>query len=150
MFWLASPGFAKRVEPVEEFLRHQVALEERQVEIVVLVVARHWTAQYVWSSHAPAALKQGVEADVVEAIRIGAPAQFDRNMDTVLYRLCKTLLDRREVDYSLWAQAQQELGECRINEVFGLLGLYTSVSLTMVSYRMPTKLGVSEPMDPLP
>lgn len=64
MFWLASPGFAERLEPVEELLRHQVTLGERQVEIIVLLVARYWTAQYVWSSHAPAALNHGVEADV--------------------------------------------------------------------------------------
>ena len=37
-FWLASPGFSDRIEPVEKFLRHGVSLEERLVEIVVLVV----------------------------------------------------------------------------------------------------------------
>ena len=46
-FWLASPGFADRIEPVEEFLRHGVSLDERLVEIAVLVVAKHWRAQYV-------------------------------------------------------------------------------------------------------
>lgn len=44
-FWLASPGFSDRIEPVKEFLRHGVSLEERLVEIVVLVVAKHWRAQ---------------------------------------------------------------------------------------------------------
>lgn len=34
-FWLASPGFADRIEPVADFLRHGVALEARQVELVV-------------------------------------------------------------------------------------------------------------------
>jgi len=37
-FWLASPGFADRIEPVEDFLRHGVALEERQVELIVLAI----------------------------------------------------------------------------------------------------------------
>jgi hypothetical protein len=36
---LASPGFADRIEPVEEFLRHRVSLEERLVEVAVLVEA---------------------------------------------------------------------------------------------------------------
>ena len=56
-FWLASPGFADRIEPVEEYLRHGVTVDERLVEIAVLVVAKHWRAQYVWTSHGPAAEK---------------------------------------------------------------------------------------------
>jgi 4-carboxymuconolactone decarboxylase len=146
-FWLASPGFADRIEPVEDFLRHGVALDERQVEILVLVVARHWRSQYVWSSHAPAALKAGVEPRVVEAIRTGAAPRFERGEDAACHALCQSLLERREVDAALWARAQALLGERRINEILGLLGLYTSVCLTMVAYRMPTKNGEPDPLD---
>jgi 4-carboxymuconolactone decarboxylase len=145
-FWLASPEFADRMEPIEDFLRHGVALEERQVEIVVLVVARHWTSQYVWSSHAPAALKAGVEEAAVEAIRNRAPAQFTHEEDRLCYELCKGLLEQNTVDDPLWAQAQAVLGDRRINEIMGLLGLYTAVCLTMVTYRMPTKNGEPNPL----
>jgi len=146
-FWLASPGFADRIEPVEDFLRHGVALEGRQVELIVLAIARHWKSQYVWSSHAPAALQAGVEADVVEAIRTGAAVPLAREDDALCYAFSKALLAGEGVDDTLWAKAQALLGERRINEIMGLLGLYTSVCLTMVAYRMPTKNG--EP-DPLP
>ncbi len=145
-FWLASPGFADRMEPVEEFLRHGVKLAERQVEIVVLVVARHWKSQYVWSSHAPMALAAGVEAAVVEAIRSGTIAPFERDEDAVCYSMCKALLDSHTLDDALWAQAQALLGEQCINEVLGLIGLYTSACLTMVSYRMPTKNNEPDPL----
>ena len=145
-FWLASPGFTDRIEPVEEFLRYGVALEERQVEIVVLVVARHWSSQYVWSSHAPAALKAGVEEQVVEAIRTRADVTFERDQDTVLFAFCKALLEEHAVDDSLWAQTEAALGDRCLNEVMGLLGLYTSVCLTMVAYRMPPKDGESNPL----
>ena len=146
-FWLASPGFADRIEPVEEFLRYGVALEERQVEVIVLFVARHWKSQYVWSSHAPAALKASVEVDVVEAIRTNAVAHFERDEDAVCYALCKALLEDHVVDDRLWAHAQAMLGERRINEIMGLLGLYTSVCLTMVAYRMPTKNDEPNPLN---
>ena len=46
---------------------------------------------------------------------------------------------------ALWAQAETVLGERGINELLGLLGLYTSVCLTMVTYRMPTKGGEPDP-----
>lgn len=145
-FWLASPGFADRIEPVEDFLRHGVALEERQVEIIVLVVARHWRAQYVWSSHAPAALQAGVDESVIEAIRTGAAVSLTREDDALCYTLTKALLAGDGVNDMLWAKSQAILDERRINEIMGLLGLYTSVCLTMVTYRMPTRNGEPDPL----
>ena len=146
-FWLASPGFADRIEPVEEFLRHGVSLDERLVEIAVLVVAKHWRAQYVWTSHGPAAEKAGVAPAIVEAIRAGAAPDFDRDDEATSYRFCAALMGGQGADDALWAEACAAFGETGVNELLGLLGLYTSVCLTMVGYRMPTKNG--EP-DPLP
>lgn len=146
-FWLASPGFSDRIEPVEEFLRLGVSLEERLVEVVVLVVAKHWRAQYVWTSHGPAAEKAGVDAAIVEAIRAGRTPVFEHDDEAVCYDLASALTNGQGLDDPLWARAKGILGEVGITEVLGLIGLYTSVCLTMVAYRMPTKNG--EP-DPLP
>tara|TARA_R110002110_G_scaffold85816_1_gene223275 strand:- start:18360 stop:18908 length:549 start_codon:yes stop_codon:yes gene_type:complete len=146
-FWLASPGFADRIEPVEEFLRHGVSLEERLVEVAVLVVAKHWRAQYVWTSHGPAAEKSGVAPEIVEAIRAGDTPDFTRDDEAVCYRFCADMMAGQGLDDGLWDAAKAAFGETGINELLGLLGLYTSVCQTMVAYRMPTKNG--EP-DPLP
>lgn len=146
-FWLASPGFSDRIEPVEEFLRHGVSLDERLVEVVVLVVAKHWGAQYVWTSHGPAAEKAGIDPAIVEAIRAGEQPVFAKDDEALCYDLARTLIGGQGVDDGLWSRAGDIIGESGINEVLGLLGLYTSVCLTMVAYRMPTKNG--EP-DPLP
>lgn len=146
-FWLASPGFSDRVEPVEEFLRHGVSLEERLVEVVVLVIAKHWRAQYVWTSHGPAAEKSGVDSAIVEAIRSGQTPDFTHDDEAVCYEVSSALVNGQGLDDALWARANSAIGEEGINEVLGLIGLYTSVCLTMVAYKMPTKNG--EP-DPLP
>ena len=146
-FWLASPGFAQRIEPVEEHLRHGISLEERLVEVVVLVVAKHWRAQYVWTSHGPAAEKAGVDPAIVEAIRAGTVPVFGKADEALCYEVATVLVQGRDVDDALWQHAVETIGEVGVNELLGLLGLYTSVCLTMVAYRMPTKNG--EP-DPLP
>ena len=146
-FWLASPGFSDRIEPVEEFLRHGVSLEERLVEVIVLVIAKHWRAQYVWTSHGPAAEKAGVDPAIVEAIRMGRTPDFENEDEAVCYDVTSALANGQGLDDALWSRADNTIGEVGINEVLGLIGLYTSVCLTMVAYRMPTKNG--EP-DPLP
>ena len=145
-FWLASPGFADRIEPVEEFLRHGVSLDERLVEIAVLVVAKHWRAQYVWTSHGPAAEKSGVAPAIVEAIRAGREPTFTHGDEAVCYRFCAALISGQGADDTLWAETQAAFGETGVNELLGLLGLYTSVCLTMVGYRMPTKNGEPDPL----
>jgi 4-carboxymuconolactone decarboxylase len=144
-FWLSSPGFAERIEPVEEFLRYGVSLQERQVEIVVLLVARHWRSAYVWTSHAPAALRSGVSEVAVDAILAGEPPPFESDADRICHDLVRALLEERSVDDALWERARSGIGEQQVNEIMGLLGLYTAVCLTMVAYRMPTKSGEDDP-----
>lgn len=138
-FWLSSAQFADHIEPVEKFLRHDAALDTQQVEVITLVVAHHWDSQYVWSSHAPAALRAGVTADNVDAIRLGQAPEFEREQDNLCYRLAQQLLQARSVPDDLWSQALSGLGEPQVNELLGLLGLYTSVCLTMVAYQVPAK-----------
>lgn len=145
-FWFAAPGFADRIERVEEFLRHQVSLDDRHVEIAVLCVAKRWKAQYVWTSHAPATTQAGVDAAAVEAIRTGREPVFAREDEAVCYAICHGLLNGDGIGDPLWERAKAVFGERGVNELLGLLGLYTSVCLTMVTYRMPTKNGEPDPL----
>lgn len=144
-FWLAAPEFTDRIEPVEDHLRHGISLEERLIELVVLAVARHWQARYVWTSHAPAAEKAGVSPEVVEAIRAGGIPIFPKDDEAVCHAFASALLEGREVDDRLWAEITAVAGDRGISEIMGLLGLYTSVCLTMVAYRVPTKSGEPDP-----
>src|SRR5262249_48734078 len=38
-------------------------------ELAILIVAKHWSAEYVWNAHHTAAERNGIKPDVVEAIR---------------------------------------------------------------------------------
>lgn len=147
LFWLSSPGYADRMERVEEHLRFHISLDQRAIEVVVLTCARHWKAAYVWTAHVPQALAASVEDTAVEAILNGDRPQFERDCDAVCYALCATLLPGGDITDDLWQQAHAVIGESGINEVVGLIGLYTSVCLTMVSYRKPTKNGEPQPFE---
>lgn len=144
-FWLAAPGYAERMEKVEDFLRHGVILDARLVELLVLLSARHWRCSYVWTSHVGTALRVGLDPAAVEAIRCNERPELAREDEAVCHDLCQALLAARDVNDTLWAQARTLLGERGINELLGLLGLYTSACLTMLAYRVPTKNGESDP-----
>src|SRR5207244_13115676 len=49
-------------------------------ELAILIVAKHWSAEYVWNAHHQAGVRAGLPADVVEAIRVGErPAEMERD-----------------------------------------------------------------------
>lgn len=144
-YWLAAPRFSDLMEPVEKYLRYEVSFEERIVEVAVLVIARHWQARYVWTSHAPAAIKAGIGADAVEAIRTGRQPVFANDDETTCHSLCHALMNGGGVDDSLWQRAVDTFGERGIAEITGLIGLYSAVCATMVAYQVPTKGGEPDP-----
>ena len=124
---------------------YEVSFEERIVEVAVLAIARHWRARYVWTSHAPAAVKAGVDAAIVEAIRTGAAPVFARQDEAACFAFCRALVGGNEVDDALWARTRDIFGERGIAEIMGLIGLYSAVCATMVAYRVPTKGGEPDP-----
>ena len=144
-YWLAAPGYSDRMEPVEKYLRYEVSFEERIVEIAVLIIAAHWRARYVWTSHAPAAVKAGIAPVIVEAIRTGGSPAFDKDDEATCYAFCSALIGGREIDDALWTRTRDIFGERGITEIIGLIGLYGSVCATMVAYRVPTKNGEDDP-----
>ena len=146
-FWLASPGFAEHIEPLEEYLRAQSSLPDTAIEVLVLVCARHWRASYVWTAHVPPALKAGVEQSVIDAILTGEMPASGRAEDLLCCAFCQNLLSGAAAHDTLWQRANETFGAAGVNELFGLIGLYTTVCLTMVGYRMPTKNGEPDPFD---
>ena len=45
------------------YLTTKPTLDTRVIELGIMVTARHWTQQYEWNAHYPAAIKAGVKAE---------------------------------------------------------------------------------------
>src|SRR5215468_6468419 len=53
-------------------------------ELAILVVAKHWSAEYVWNAHHTAAVRYGITPETVEAIRAGKrPANMEKDVAAV-------------------------------------------------------------------
>ena len=66
--WLRNPAIADAADRFGTILRNG-SLDQRLFELMVLMVARHWSAQYEWFAHARHALEAGLAPAVVDAIR---------------------------------------------------------------------------------
>lgn len=143
--WLRSPDLADRAQRLGEFVRFKSSLPQRLVELAVLFTARHWRAQFEWFAHAPIALKEGLDADVVAALRYGAEPRFARDDEAAVYAVCRELYAGARVSDATYETARRHLGERGVVELVGVLGYYALVSMTLNAFRVGLPPGESPP-----
>src|SRR5438874_2913197 len=66
--WIHSPTVASGMEHIGTFLNKRSSLSPREVEIGILVIARHWQGHYVMQAHVREGKKVGLTQKVIDAI----------------------------------------------------------------------------------
>ena len=102
-------------------------------ELAILVVAKHWSAEYVWNAHHAYGVRMGLTQDVVEAIRTGArPSKMEPDVEAV-YNFATEFIATRQVSDATLRAAKGVLGGDRgVVDLVGTMGLY-QISSMMVS-----------------
>ena len=67
--WIRNAGLAAVTGQMAKLLRYEGKLEAPLFEMITMLVARQWTAHYVWSVHAKEATRVGLAPEILEAIR---------------------------------------------------------------------------------
>jgi len=138
---LHSPELADKWQQLGELLRYRTSLPTRLSELAVLVAARHHDCQYVWQAHAPVALKAGVVAETVEAIRAGRrPAAMPPD-EAAVYDYARELLESKVVGDAAYAAALQRLDVRGVVELTCLLGYYVMVAMSLNAHGQSERLG---------
>jgi 4-carboxymuconolactone decarboxylase len=138
---LRSPVLLDRVAKTGEYLRFDGVLDARVRELVTCAVARHVSNQFEWTMHAPLALKAGVAAQAIEALRVGAaprPLQADEQAG---FEFATELLRTHGVSDPTYAAALQAFGEQGVVELAALVGYFAMVSWVMNVARTPAQAG---------
>ena len=111
-------------------------------ELAILVVAKHWSAEYVWNAHHNAAVRLGLPADVVEAIRVGKrPATMEKDVE-VVYDFATAFMSKRTLSDVEVNAAKQVLGGDRgVVDLVGTMGLYQISSMMVALDQTPLPQG---------
>jgi 4-carboxymuconolactone decarboxylase len=143
--WLTSPDLADKAQALGAFCRFGTSLHPRLSELAILVAGAHWQAGYEWFAHAPIAVAAGVSPAAVEAIRKGeAPAGLPADEQAV-YKFAHEMVKNRRVSEPTFQAAKALLGEKAVVELVGVLGYYTLISMTIVTFDVPLPAGTPEP-----
>ncbi len=143
--WLNSPELADRAQALGAFCRYGTVLPPALSELAIVTVGAYWKAGYEWAVHAPIALRAGVGADVIEAIRTGKQPKFDRADAAALYGFTHELLHNRKVSEATYRTAEKELGSCALVDLVGIIGYYGLISMTIVAFGVPVPEGAADP-----
>ena len=108
--WLRIPNLAHTANELTLALRENGKLEKRLFELIVLIVVRHWSAQYAWSAHEPNAVAAGLSPDVIAAIRERRKPDFKKADERMIYEAVSELLDTKELSAPTYDRLLKQFG----------------------------------------
>jgi 4-carboxymuconolactone decarboxylase len=135
--WIHSPTVAAGMEHIGTFLNKRSSLSPREVEIGILVIARHWKGDYVLQAHIREGKKQGLTQETIDAILADADPKLDDPHERAVHRFATALAGGATMSDADFAAIEAALGREGVAEVLVLLGYYTSVALAMKVHEVP-------------
>jgi 4-carboxymuconolactone decarboxylase len=146
---LRSPEMGDMAQALGAYARFNSSLPGKLREMSIIMAARFWMAQFEWNAHKRAALAEGLDPAIVDAIATGQrPANMDAD-ETVIYDFVDEMLNDKRVSDESFAAAIDSLGERGVVDVIGTVGYYSMVSLLLNVDEYPLGEGVEPELQPL-
>ena len=136
-FSLHCPEITEVWAPLGETMRLHSSFPPRLQEFVIIITARHWDCNYVFHSHFGHAVKDGLPAAAVDAMRRGDRPSLDKEDEAVFYAYCTELLEQHKVSDQTYERAQALFGIPGVVELTALIGYYSMVCMTVIAHQMP-------------
>lgn len=146
--WIRLPEIAAAANGFGNALRLDGALDRRLFELIVLVVARHWSAQYEWFVHEPAAQRAGLGPEIIAAIRDGREPSGERADERMARTFTAELLQTRTVSPATYERALEVFGLDLVIEMVTVIGFYTTAAMMINAFDAPVP-GAARPLTAL-
>ena len=137
---LRSPEVGQLAQQFGAHTRFHSSLPLALNELAILLVARDWSAQFVWWAHRRIAEEAGLSPVLIQAIATGASVPTDLPTDVqVVHRFCRELLTQKRVSDVTYADAVNHFGERGVVDLMATMSYYTLVcmSLNVDGYPLP-------------
>jgi 4-carboxymuconolactone decarboxylase len=133
---IESPTLASLTQELGAFCRYRTGFRPQLSELMVLLTAAHWRADYEFSVHIPEAKKAGLSDETIAAVREGRVPKLDDPDVKLVYDFTTTFYSNREVPDALFDAAVARFGRPRVVEFIGVLGYYSMLAIFMRVFRV--------------
>ena len=145
---LRSPEVLLRAAAMGDYMRYKTSLPKALNEMIILLTARHWSQQFEWHVHRPAAIAAGLSETIANAIAKGRRPETMSDDETIVYEFTTELLRLQNVGDGTYANARARFGEAGVIDIVGVAGYYSFLSMMMNTAR--TAVPADSDVPPLP
>ncbi len=145
------PELADLVQSLGEHLRYGAAVPPAMIELVVLIIARHWTCQYEWLAHERIARNTTDLPDaLIKAIAAGQTPTGMTPEQATVYAFVKETLRTGQPEDAIYDLAAQHFGRPGVLDLIALCGYYSMLAMVLNTSKIPLPDGATPPLQPLP
>src|SRR5581483_1239340 len=123
------------------YLRHEAGFDPKVREVAILTVAREMDSRFEWAAHEPEALKVGVPADVVDAIKHRKPTAGLSETDAAIIEFARQAVGKHKVSSEAFARMKALFGPHKLVELTLLMGNYASTAILLAAFDMQVPEG---------
>ena len=136
--WLHSPELGERVRAVNQYLRFETALDRRLTELAILVTARELDQQFEWTAHEPAALAEGLSAEIIDIVKLRRASAGLPPRESAIIDFGREVFRDKKVRPETFARAVELYGLEGVVNLAALMGNYamTAVILNAVDQQV--------------
>jgi 4-carboxymuconolactone decarboxylase len=145
-----SPELARRRRPASDYLRFETGIEERFLELAILLTARCLDCAYIWSAHAEAGRKAGLDKELVRALCWNeAPPRSTPADELALIAFGQELLRTHTVNEKTFNDALAIFGTKTLVELTALMGQYAQNAFFLNAFGVEIPADRTEPKMPV-
>jgi 4-carboxymuconolactone decarboxylase len=135
--WMSTPDIAEHADRLANCFRFGSKLPYRLIELIVLVMCREKTINYVWSVHEPIALENGLKQEIIDAIRTRTQPAFEKEDEHLIYDFAMELSSTRTVSAGTFERTKSAFGlECVV-EAATCVGFYDMIGYVVNVFDIP-------------
>ena len=131
---LRVPEVAEHMHALYDRLCLNPSFGKRIFELMVIIVARHWTSQFEWWAHERLAREAGISEAVIDAIRERRTPQFERDDERTVYEVVTELNETHALSDATYGRGLSALGEKGLVELISGAGTYTSIAMQLNAF----------------
>ena len=134
---LESPELGSLTQALGAFCRYRTLFPPRLSELLVLITAAHWQADYEFAVHSREAVKAGISQGVIDALWAHTRPELGDPQSELLFDFATAVYETHDVPDSLFERAVAQFGRKGVVELASVLGYYSSLAILLRIFRVP-------------
>jgi len=147
--WLHNPALGEKLLAASQYLRYQTDLGRRLTELATLVIARELENQFEWTAHEPAALRDGLEQNIIDIVKYRREPLGLGEKESVIIRMGREMFRQKKVSSETYAEAVRLFGIKEVVNLSALMAHYTMIGMMLNTFDQQLHPGW-KPLLPLP